>query len=42
VNYRLEDDALIARAYLAVQRALPLIDLSLQPCTASSESLVEA
>ncbi|CAB5686330.1 FMN reductase (NADPH) [Comamonas aquatica] len=42
VNYRLEDDALVARAYLAVQRALPLIGLSRQSCTASSKRLVEA
>jgi len=28
VNYRLQGDALMARAHLAVQRALPLIDLA--------------
>ena len=42
VDYRLQDDALIARAHLAVQRALPLIGLSRQTCTASSEPLLAA
>ena len=42
VDYRLQDDALIARAHLAVQRALPLIGLSRQTFAASSEPLLAA
>ena len=42
VDYRLQDDALITRAHLAVQRALPLIDLSRQTCVASSEPMLVA
>ena len=42
VDYRLQDDALITRAHLAVQRALPLIDLSRQTCAASPKPLLAA
>ena len=42
VDYRLQDGALITRAHLAVQRALPLIGLSRQTCVASSEPMLAA
>ena len=42
VDYHLQDEALIARARLAVQRALPLIELSRQTCTAQAEPLLAA
>lgn len=42
VDYHLQDEALIVRACLAVQRALPLIELSRQTCTAQAEPLLAA
>ena len=42
VDYRLQDDALIARARLAVQRALPLIALSRQCRSTQAEPLLAA
>ena len=42
VDYRLQDDALITRAHLTVQRALPLIGLPQQTCAASSGPLLAA
>ena len=42
VDYRLQDDALMARAHLAVQRALPLIALSRQCCSSQAEPLLAA
>lgn len=42
MDYRLRDEALIARAALAVQRALPLIDLARGPCPSLAEDVVLA
>ena len=42
VDYRLQDDALMARARLAVQRALPLIALSRQCGSTQAEPLLAA
>ena len=42
VDYRLQDDALMARARLAVQRALPLIALSRQCGSNQAEPLLAA
>ncbi|HCW18598.1 FMN reductase [Achromobacter sp.] len=39
-DYRLHDEALIERARLAVQRALPLIELMRHPSTAAAEEAV--
>jgi FMN reductase len=41
-DYRLHDEALIERARLAVQRALPLIELMRHPSTAAAEEAVAA
>lgn len=41
-DYRLQDEALIQRAALAVQRALPLIGLTRQARPAAAEALVAA
>ena len=41
-DYRLQDEALIQRAALAVQRALPLIGLARQAQSATAEALVAA
>jgi FMN reductase len=42
VDYGLQDKALIARARLAVQRALPLIELSRQSCASQVKPLLAA
>ena len=42
VDYRLQNEALIARSRLAVQRALPLIELSRQSGTTQAEPLLAA
>ncbi|WMD21612.1 FMN reductase [Achromobacter seleniivolatilans] len=41
-GYRVQDEALIERARLAVQRALPLIELIRQPRSAAAEEAVAA
>ena len=41
-DYRLQDEALLQRATLAVQRALPLIGLTRQAQSATAEELVSA
>ncbi|MBB1594321.1 FMN reductase [Achromobacter sp. UMC46] len=41
-DYRLQDEALIERARLAVQRALPLIELMRQPRSVAAEEAVAA
>ncbi len=41
-DYRLQDEALIERARLAVQRALPLVELMRQPKSAAAEEAVAA
>ncbi|MFY0479396.1 FMN reductase [Achromobacter marplatensis] len=41
-DYRLQDEALIERARLAVQRALPLIELMCHPSIAAAEEAVAA
>ncbi|MEG1329170.1 MAG: FMN reductase, partial [Janthinobacterium sp.] len=41
-DYRLQDEALIQRAALAVQRALPLIGLTRHARSAAAEELVAA
>ncbi|MNQ62141.1 hypothetical protein D3C85_764750 [compost metagenome] len=41
-DYRVQDMALIERARLAVQRALPLIELMRQPRTTAAEEAVAA
>ena len=41
-DYRLQDEALIERARLAVQRALPLVELMHQPKSAAAEEAVAA
>ena len=41
-DYRLQDEALIQRATLAVQRALPLVGLTRQAQSATAEELVSA
>jgi len=42
LDYRLQDEALIQRATLAVQRALPLIELTRHAQSATAEELVAA
>lgn len=42
LDYRLQDEALIQRATLAVQRALPLLDLTRHARSATAEELVAA
>ncbi len=42
LDYRLQDEALIQRAALAVQRALPLVGLTRQARHAAAEALVAA
>ena len=42
LDYRLQDEALIQRAALAVQRALPLLDLTRHARSATAEELVAA
>jgi FMN reductase len=42
VDYRLRDEALIQRAALAVQRALPLIDLARRPTAPRTEDMAVA
>ncbi|AVG39781.1 FMN reductase [Achromobacter insolitus] len=41
-GYRLQDEALIERARLAIQRALPFVELMRQPQTATAEEVVAA
>ncbi|MGX0937459.1 FMN reductase [Cupriavidus metallidurans] len=42
VDYRLQNEALIQRARLAVQRALPLVELTRQTRSANAEEMVAA
>ena len=41
-DYRLQDAALIERARLAVERALPLVELMRQPLSAAAEEAIAA
>ena len=41
-GYRLQDEALIERARLAIQRALPFVELMRQPQAATAEEVVAA
>ncbi|WP_278481540.1 FMN reductase [Achromobacter insolitus] len=41
-DYRLQDEALIERARLAIQRALPFVELMRQPQAATAEEVVAA
>ncbi len=41
-GYRLQDEALIERARLAIQRALPFVELMRQPQTATAQEVVAA